>query len=484
MNRFNFGLALTVSVLTMTTTLSWAAAPAPTERPAVTPPPAAVQTPPELAPRFDRVAARIASIDAQAERLSDYDQLRNLQQIFGYYFDKALWSEVADLFAADATLEVGNHGEFIGRARILQYLRGLRGPGFTPNQQGIGHGQLNNHFQLSPVISLSADGQRAQARWRLMLQEGQFNVSAHWGAGIYENEYFKEGGIWKIARLRLYVKFYAPYEGGWTRATAQGNEVYGASSARPTRPVRQRLATWPAGFSAAPHFENPARAAYRLAPENSVAAASIANTPNAAPRNATELEAKVRALELKLTRLKAATEAERLENIYGYYADKSMQDAISALFARDSTLEILGRGVFVGRDRVYEYMRRLGAPTHGLLFNHMQLQPVVTVSPDGNSASIRARLLVMFSQLNTRAEWGDGVYENRFLKEDGVWKYQSLSGYQTFYSNYDLGWGKHSSPMLSYFPGYPPDLPQSVNYKPYPEAFIPPFHYKHPVTGR
>jgi hypothetical protein len=69
-----------------------------------------------------------------------------------------------------------------------------------------------------------------------------------------------------------------------------------------------------------------------------------------------------------------------------------MQDAVSSLFARNSTLEILGRGVFIGRDRVYEYMRRLGAPTYGTLYNHMPLQPVVTVSTDGNSASVRARL--------------------------------------------------------------------------------------------
>ncbi len=55
-----------------------------------------------------------------------------------------------------------------------------------------------------------------------------------------------------------------------------------------------------------------------------------------------------------------------------------MQDAISALFTENATLEILGRGVFIGSDRIYEYMRRSsGAPQVGTLFNHMQLGPVV-----------------------------------------------------------------------------------------------------------
>jgi hypothetical protein len=114
----------------------------------------------------------------------------------------------------------------------------------------------------------------------------------------------------------------------------------------------------------------------------------------------------------------------------------------------------------------------------------MQLQPVITVSPDGETASVRARLVVMYGQAGVQGQWGDGIYENRFVKDNGVWKYQSLAGFQTFYTNYDQGWGKHSVPMMSYFPGYPSDMPQSVKYSPYPELFVPPFHYVNPVSGK
>ena len=69
----------------------------------------------------------------------------------------------------------------------------------------------------------------------------------------------------------------------------------------------------------------------------------------------------------------------------------SMQDATSALFTEDATLEILGRGVFIGSDRIYEYMRRLGAPTDGRLFTHMQLQPVITVARRTATAPTSAR---------------------------------------------------------------------------------------------
>ncbi len=78
------------------------------------------------------------------------NDLRNLQGIFGYYFDKALWDEVADLFTDDGTIELGLNGVYAGKANIRKYLYSLTGgkPGLRP-------GELMNHFQLSPVVTLS-----------------------------------------------------------------------------------------------------------------------------------------------------------------------------------------------------------------------------------------------------------------------------------------------------------------------------------------
>jgi hypothetical protein len=41
-------------------------------------------------------------------------------------------------------------------------------------------------------------------------------------------------------------------------------------------------------------------------------------------------------------------------------------------------------------------------------------------------------------------------------------------------------------PLTSNAPPYSPhrDRPQSVPYDPYPAAFVPPFHYRNPVSGR
>ncbi len=163
-----------------------------------------------------------------------------------------------------------------------------------------------------------------------------------------------------------------------------------------------------------------------------------------------------------------------------------MHDDVADLFAEDSVVEILGRGVFIGRQRVREYMHNLGplGPQEGLLFNHMHLQPIVHVQPDGETAYVRSRAPIMFGIEGDNAQWGNAIYENVFVEQEGVWKLDYLHSYQTFYTSYEDGWAVRSSPIFAPYERLPPDRPQSVPYEPYPAAFVPPFHYVNPVSGR
>jgi hypothetical protein len=199
-----------------------------------------------------------------------------------------------------------------------------------------------------------------------------------------------------------------------------------------------------------------------------------------------ELEAAVAAAEARLERLRDFDAVENISSVYGHYVDESMQDDIADLFAADGIVEILGRGVFYGQDRVRQYMHNLGpvGQRDGTLFNHMHLQPVIHIDENGERARVRSRLFVMFSIQNVDAQWGAGVYENELIKEDGVWKFDYLHGYQTFYTKYQDGWAKRASAIFAPYDRLPPDGPQSVPYDPYPAAFVPPFHYVNPVSGR
>ena len=158
------------------------------------------------------VAAQIEQLTGRVERLEGTRAVRKLQRAFGFYVDRGLWGEAADLFADEGTIEIGVDGVYIGKDRIREYLKRLHG-----GQEGLIYGQLNEWVTLQPAISVAADGQSATARWRDHGMLGQYKSHAEWRDGIYENTYVREDGVWKIRSLHLYVNFVAPYERGWAR---------------------------------------------------------------------------------------------------------------------------------------------------------------------------------------------------------------------------------------------------------------------------
>jgi hypothetical protein len=173
-----------------------------------------------------------------------------------------------------------------------------------------------------------------------------------------------------------------------------------------------------------------------------------------------------------------------LQRIYGYYVDKSRWDDVADLFARDCSLEINGRGVYLGQSRVRQYMYKFGPARDGVLANHLQLQPVIHIAADGQSAQARWRAVIQVGEINKSARWGEGTYENRYAREDGVWKIKHLHFYQTYYVDYYSGWDKGALPLVPAYKDFPPDRPPSEEYKVYPEFYVPAYHYKNPVSGR
>lgn len=156
--------------------------------------------------------ARIEALSAEVDRLEGTRAIKKLQRAFGYYMDRGLWDEAADLFTDNGTVEIGMDGVYAGKARIKEYLQRLGG-----GKPGLQWGQLGEWLQLQPVVNVSADGMTAKARWRDLGMFGQFQQNASWRTGVYENGYVNDGGVWKIASLHLFVNFVAPFEQGWAR---------------------------------------------------------------------------------------------------------------------------------------------------------------------------------------------------------------------------------------------------------------------------
>jgi len=117
-----------------------------------------------------------------------------------------------------------------------------------------------------------------------------------------------------------------------------------------------------------------------------------------------KLQAQVDVLERRIGKAEDFIALSNLEDAYGYYVDKCQWDQVADLFARNGKLEIAGRGVYIGQDRVRAYLHHLPKFQYGQVFNHMQLQPVITVGPDGKSAKARWRAVIQAGVLNKSAQ--------------------------------------------------------------------------------
>jgi hypothetical protein len=116
------------------------------------------------------------------------------------------------------------------------------------------------------------------------------------------------------------------------------------------------------------------------------------------------------------------------------------------------------------------------------------LQPVVDVAADGKSGKARWRDLGMLGQYKKHAEWRDGIYENDYVKDGGIWKIRSVHLYVNFLAPYETGWARLKSgeglqPSTT-SKSFPPDRPPTVSYASFPDVFVPPFHSPNPVTGK
>ena len=111
---------------------------------------------------------QLGQLENEADRIQDVRDLKRLQRAYGYYIDCGMWSQAADLFEPQGTIEIGLDGVYVGQKRIRQYLLAYGG-----GREGLRRGQLNEHLMLQPVVHVAGDGHTAKARWRALIMSGQ-----------------------------------------------------------------------------------------------------------------------------------------------------------------------------------------------------------------------------------------------------------------------------------------------------------------------
>lgn len=165
----------------------------------------------ELRAQVERQAAELAQARHAIALLEDKNEIERLQYAYGYFLDNRMFDEVADLFADEgAWIEIGERGRYHGKANVHRFLLEVLGGG----RWGLMTNEVINHVQQQLLITVDEDRMHARARARAEVQGNSPPDTPHLllADGIYENDYVREGGRWKIEGIRVTMTFYAALE--------------------------------------------------------------------------------------------------------------------------------------------------------------------------------------------------------------------------------------------------------------------------------
>ena len=204
--------------------------------------------------------ATMEELQARLTRLDDIKDIEKLQSIYGYYRDYSDWQKVVDLFTDnDPSVEVADHGVYKGKDGVRRFYIDLLGNGGNEKPRP---GHLSIVYQLQGVVTVEPGSHTAKARWYGMGMEARPTVSLHegelrqtWIAGVYENEYVKEDGKWKIKKLNFNLTFRTPYEEGWLQVPVVGQ--HGPSMDIPPDEPPTAYYPYPSGYQVPVSFKHP-----------------------------------------------------------------------------------------------------------------------------------------------------------------------------------------------------------------------------------
>lgn len=145
----------------------------------------------------EKQAEFIGVLEKKLAKLDDIEAIKRLQKAYGYYVEHWMYEEIIDCFADGPGVYLNwIEGTWKGKEGVRRYF--TNGGKTTPTPTGFSH-QL---MPTSGLITVDPDGMTAKGRWygfgAIFNSEGGNVEKAEFTSGIYEVNYVKEEGVWKI----------------------------------------------------------------------------------------------------------------------------------------------------------------------------------------------------------------------------------------------------------------------------------------------
>jgi hypothetical protein len=212
--------------------------------------------------------AMVSALAHRVDALEDINAIRKLHFSYGYLIDYCRYDDVVQLFTEDGEV-LFLSGIYKGHESIARLYKNWFQQFFLQGREGPIDGFLLDHFQMQDIITVSDDRKTAKGRFRTLLAGGNHESrpdkpvglpDQFYEAGIYENEYVREGGVWKIKRLDYIVEWQAEYEKGWTHTISHLQPATACYPENPLGPdvlLDEKRPAWPYRGAIKYHYAHP-----------------------------------------------------------------------------------------------------------------------------------------------------------------------------------------------------------------------------------
>ncbi len=208
--------------------------------------------------------AKVQYLEKRLQTLEDTEEIKKLQRAYGYYLEHWMAEDIIDCFAdgPDTELLVAA-GHYVGKESIRDF--------FHHGKKGIEVRKAENKefmhqvMQLSGVVHVAEDGKTAKGRWygfgANAFPAPDNKINPGWMNGVYEVDYIKQNGKWRMHKVHWCMTFHAP----WRTSFVPVERIIDQTIDRPykrnpeLKPEGAPEETlWPSGFICPFHFDHPA----------------------------------------------------------------------------------------------------------------------------------------------------------------------------------------------------------------------------------
>jgi hypothetical protein len=186
--------------------------------------------------------------------LRDLEAIKRLQRAYGYYVEHMMRQEIIDCFSDSPEVCLNwLEGQYLGKEGVRRYFN-------RPDMPG----QLFLHqvMQIAPVVDIAPDGRRAWGRWYAfggIFMPRENEVRRSFVTGIYEIEYIKEDGTWKMLKVKWIIPYAVRIAGEWNTPEQVTAPFYNDEfkGPRPDIPVDKADLRYVSGYIFPFHYRHP-----------------------------------------------------------------------------------------------------------------------------------------------------------------------------------------------------------------------------------